>query len=211
MSFEKFISSISEALVQPLPGIQAQLRMASMNRILEIMGSVPPAKATPSSVLLFLYPVDDEPFIVFIQRPDYRGIHSGQISFPGGKWEPNDTDLTATALRESNEEVGIIPEKVRILGKLSDLYIPPSKFLVSPFVGYSLQRPDFKKDPSEVAEIIEVKLRDLFSEHSVKVTKLTTGLGIQIKAPAYVVNGQIIWGATAMILSEFEDIINAFL
>jgi len=114
-------------------------------------------------------------------------------------------------MRESHEEVGIIPGKVRILGKLSDLYIPPSKFLVSPFLGYSTERPEFKRNPSEVDEVIEIKLSDLFRDQSVHVVKITTGLGVQIKTPAYVVDGTVIWGATAMILSEFREVIRPIL
>lgn len=211
MAFHQFISAVAEALDQPLPGKEAQMRMASMRRIQEIMHSVMPAKPRPSGVLLFLYPMDNEPYIVFIRRPEYGGVHSGQISFPGGKQEPHDMDLSNTAMRESHEEVGIIPGKVRILGKLSDLYIPPSKFLVSPFLGYSTERPEFKRDPSEVDEVIEIKLSDLFRDQSVHVVKITTGLGVQIKTPAYVVDGTVIWGATAMILSEFREVIRPIL
>ncbi|NQV01932.1 MAG: CoA pyrophosphatase, partial [Bacteroidia bacterium] len=130
---------------------------------------------------------------------------------PGGKQEPDDPDLSATALRESQEEVGINPEGVRVLGKLSDLYIPPSRYLVSPFVGWSSSRPEFVKDPTEVQEIIEVKISDLFSEGAYQVTKHKAGLGIQFKAPAFVVNGHVIWGATAMILSEFKEVIREYL
>jgi len=209
--FEHFIASISEALSRPLPGMQAQLRMSSMKRIQELAGTVSTSKAKPSSVLLLFYPIGNDIYTIFIQRPDYEGVHSGQISLPGGKREPDDSNLTETALRESYEEVGIIPEKIRILGKLSDLYIPPSRFLVSPFVGYSTQRPDFIIDPSEVDEIIEIKIRDLFSDTALQVTKHRIGLGIHIKAPAFVVNGYVIWGATAMILSEFKEMIKEYL
>lgn len=211
MSFDQFISAISEALSRPLPGIQAQVRMSSMKRIQEIMGSLPSAEAKPSSVLLLLYPVGDDIYTVFIQRPDYGGVHSGQISLPGGKREQGDSDLRETALRESHEEVGIIPENIKILGKLSDLYIPPSKFLVSPFLGHTFRRPDFIRDPSEVDEIIEIKIKDLFHERAMQEIKHTIGSGIQIKSPAYVVNSYVIWGATAMILSEFKEVIKPFL
>ncbi|TSA27429.1 MAG: CoA pyrophosphatase [Bacteroidetes bacterium] len=171
------------------------------------MGTAPPLSAKPSGVLLLIYPIEEEPCMVFIQRPDYGGVHSGQISLPGGKRERGDPDLLATALRESQEEVGIIREQIEILGRLSDLYIPPSRFLVSPFVGYCRYRPDFIKDPSEVKEIIEVKIRDLFSEEALQLLKHNVGLGIRLKAPAFVVNGHVIWGATAMILSEFKEVI----
>jgi 8-oxo-dGTP pyrophosphatase MutT (NUDIX family) len=211
MSFTQFISTVSKALSMPLPGFRAQRLMSSMKRVHELMGVVSTDKAKPSSVLLLFYPVDGEACMVFIQRPDYGGVHSGQISFPGGKREPGDLDLEATALRESMEEVGVEPDKVKILGRLSDLYIPPSRYLVSPFVGYYPERPDFKKDPEEVQDIIEVRVRDLLSENSYQVTKHKVGLGIQIKAPAFVINGHVIWGATAMILSEFKEMIKEYL
>jgi len=207
MLFDQFISFVSDALKKPLPGLTAQIQMSSMKRLQELMSSVQSGKTIPSSVLLLLYPIEDEIYIVFIQRPDYKGVHAGQISFPGGKWEPEDEDQVITALRESKEEVGINPETVRILGKLSDLYIPPSRYLVSPYIGYCMTRPDFVKDPNEVKEIIEIKLRDLFSESSYQVTDHKVGLGIRFKAPAFVVNGHTIWGATAMILSEFKAMI----
>lgn len=211
MSFYDFIAAVSDALSRPLPGIRAQLLMSSMKRVHELMGIVSTDKAKPSSVLLLLYPVGEEVYIVFIQRPDYGGVHSGQISLPGGKREPGDEDLASTALRESEEEVGIIRERVRILGQLSDLYIPPSRYLVSPFVGYCTAKPDFEKDPQEVEEIIEVKIRDLFSESAYQVTRHKVGLGIRVKAPAFVVDGNVIWGATAMILSEFKEMIKEYL
>ncbi len=211
MLFDQFISAVSDSLSRPLPGIKAQVIMSSMKRVHELLGTTSTEKAKPSSVLLLLYPVGEEVFIVFIQRPDYGGVHSGQISFPGGKWEPEDMDLSSTALRESKEEVGIIPERVRILGKLSELYIPPSRYLVSPFVAYCSARPDFEKAPDEVKEIIEVNIRDLFRENAYQVTKHKIGLGIRIKAPAYVVDGHTIWGATAMILSEFKEMIKEYL
>lgn len=205
------MSAVSEALSQPLPGLHAQLRMSSIRRGQELFGSVPSSKAKPSGVLLLLYPVGEDVFMVFIQRPHYGGIHAGQISLPGGKQEPNDPNLTTTALRESQEEVGLVPETVRILGKLSDLYIPPSRYLVSPFVGCCAVRPEFVRDPAEVEEIIEVNIRDLFSEGACQVTSHKVGLGIYIKAPAFVVNGHVIWGATAMILSEFKEVIREYL
>ena len=163
----------------------------------------------PSSVLLLLYPSEGEVFTVLMLRPDYGGIHSGQISLPGGRQEPVDPDLETTALRESQEEVGIIPENVRMLGRLSDLYIPPSRFLVTPFIGFSEARPDFVRDPTEVEEIIEINIRELFSEQAFQVKRHKVGMGVHIKAPAFVVNNHVIWGATAMILSEFNELIKA--
>jgi len=178
-----------------------------MRRILELMGSATPGNATKSSVLLLLYPWMDEIYTVFMLRPDYGGVHGGQISFPGGKYEPGDSDLQSTALRETWEELGIEPQKVTIIGALSDLYIPPSRYLVKPFVGFIPERPNFQADPQEVEEVIELPVSQLIRETSVQTVRHKIGPGVRMKAPAYLVNGYIIWGATAMIFSEFKEII----
>ena len=209
MPFHTLISTISDALTRPLPGLEAQLKMSSMRWIHGLIETMRHKNPIPSSVLLLLYPSEGEVFTVLMLRPDYGGIHSGQISLPGGRQEPVDPDLETTALRESQEEVGIIPENVRMLGRLSDLYIPPSRFLVTPFIGFSEARPDFVRDPTEVEEIIEINIRELFSEQAFQVKRHKVGMGVHIKAPAFVVNNHVIWGATAMILSEFNELIKA--
>ena len=211
MTFNELIPAITNELAQPLPGLQAQLKMSSMKRIQGLMESIRPNNPTPSGVLLLLYPFNNEIYTVLMLRPDYGGVHSGQISLPGGKKEPDDSNLETTALRESQEELGIIPKKVNVLGRLSELYIPPSRFLVSPFVGYSDVRPDFVKDPAEVEEIIEVNIRDLFSEKAFQLKRHKIGLGVHFKSPAFVVNNWVVWGATAMILSEFKELIKKYL
>ncbi|MFH1161490.1 MAG: CoA pyrophosphatase [bacterium] len=182
-----------------------------MRRILELAGSINPVNPTYSSVLILLYPFEGDIFTVFMKRPDYGGVHSGQISLPGGKYEPADGDLKTTALRESQEEIGIFPKDVRIIGKLTDLYIPPSRYLVTPYVGWAPQRPAFVRDPKEVDEIIEIRINVLFKDETISVRKIKLPLGMHIKAPAFVVNKQVIWGATAMILSEFWDVIRGLL
>lgn len=207
MSPDRFAAAVSDRLLHPLPGLRAQLRMSSMRRLHELLNVPPVSKARPSGVLMLIYPIDNEPGMVFIKRTDYAGVHSGQISFPGGKRELEDTDLLATALRESREEVGIVSDDVMILGRLTDLFIPPSRFLVSPFVGYCRYRPSFTRDPKEVNEVIELKIRDLFRDDAIKIRKQNTGMGIKVKVPAFVVERHVIWGATAMILSEFREVV----
>jgi hypothetical protein len=140
-------------------------------------------------------------------RPRYPGVHSGQISLPGGKVEPTDQDLAETALRESKEEIGVNPENIRLLGNLTNLYIPPSNFMVTPFVGYQSVRPVFKPDPSEVAEIIEVSLDSFLDNSIIRQKRMKLALGLTMKVPAYCIGSHVIWGATAMILSEFRVII----
>jgi len=164
--------------------------------------------AVKSAVLIFLYPENGTIRTVFILRTDYNGVHARQVSFPGGRLENSDHDIIETALREANEEVNIDHNKVRILGKLSDLYIPPSNFLVTPIVGCSQNKPDFVPDPSEVDEIIEADLAVIFDKNFLK-NKIINVRGYEIEAPYFDINGYVVWGATAMMLSELKDVIES--
>ena len=139
-------------------------------------------------------------------RPTYEGIHSGQISLPGGKYELTDSDLSVTALREAQEEIGVDSKKVRLIGRLSELYIPPSNYIVQPFVGVLETEPAFTPDPKEVERIIEIRLEDLLDEKNKRKKRILLRTGTSILAPCYIIDGNTIWGATAMILSEFREI-----
>lgn len=207
MDFEALISGINERLAFPLPGNVAQVRMSSIRRIAELARKEP-KDYVKSSVLILLYPSGDEICFVVILRPDYNGVHSGQISLPGGKFEDSDKSLQFTALREVYEEIGVAPEQIQILGQLTDLYIPPSNFMVTPFIGFTRSRPRFEADPSEVAKIIEIRLSELSNRNNIKNRKVRIIFGLWIKVPCWVIDGNIIWGATAMILSEFQELLN---
>lgn len=199
---------LEKRLQKPLPGKSAQLKMSSLARIQRLMKFPPPEDARQSSVLILLYPLAGRIGLVLMLRPEYRGIHSGQISLPGGKFEETDESLIYTALRESQEEIGIDPRQVQIIGQLSEMYIPPSNFLVTPIVGYQTSQPHFTADPKEVAKIIEIQLGDLLDESNIKMKKMKLSLGFSLKVPSYYIDGNIIWGATAMILSELREIIS---
>jgi 8-oxo-dGTP pyrophosphatase MutT (NUDIX family) len=201
-----FISLLQERLKSPLPGKEAQLKMASTVRNKELNFNYDLSTAAQSSVLILFYPYTRRLNTVFILRQTYDGVHSGQVSFPGGRLEKNDISLINTALREAEEEVNIISDRVRVLGTLSELYIPPSNFLVLPVIGYADSRPDFKPDPSEVAEIIEADISFLFNDQLQK-SKVLDIKGYKIEAPYFDVKGKTIWGATAMILSELREVI----
>ncbi len=190
-----------------LPGLQAQLNMAPLLRQDEIKGMGAGSKAVKSSVLILLSPDDHEnTMTALIQRPAYEGIHSGQISFPGGRFEPQDADLQQTALREAKEEIGIDPAKVEVVKRLTDLYIPPSNHRVSPFVGLSSEKPQFEPDRKEVAYILELPIAQFLRKENVKMVPITLSNGQCLKTPCYLVNGQTIWGATAMIMAEFVEV-----
>ena len=207
-TFNAFIESLRSKIVGPLPGLDAQLRMAGLRRVMQQENIAIPKDASLAGVLIFFYPVDEEPYLVFMKRTEDGGVHSGQISFPGGRYEESDHDIVFTALREAHEEVGINPKEVSVLGKLTDLYIPPSRFLVTPVVGYSLLNHDFFADPSEVAEIIELPLRSFMEEGARTSAHIYINDGLQFDAPCFNIRGNIIWGATAMILNELLEMIS---
>ena len=145
---------------------------------------------------------------VLILRPTYDGVDSGQVSFPGGGRKENDNTIVETAIRESYEEVNIDPGKVNVIGALSDMYIPPSNYMVTPVIGYTISKPDFKPEESEVERIIETNLDFLFNDTLRKETVLNIR-GYQINAPYFDIQGHIVWGATAMILSELRELIQS--
>jgi len=151
---------------------------------------------------------DKELYITYIVRaashPDDK--HAGQIGFPGGKHEDNDNSLLDCALREVEEEIGIGRDRIQVLGQLSTLFVAPSNFLVYPYIGFIENEPTYIAQQSEVADILEVSLEELFAEHNKQEKTLTLGSGIESKVPGYDVKGHFLWGATAMMTSELEHI-----
>jgi 8-oxo-dGTP pyrophosphatase MutT (NUDIX family) len=203
------IEQLKQKLQQPLPGVTSHLKMAPANRVQEfnnLNNIIPLAKN--SAVLILLFPENGKLKTVFIQRSVYDGVHSGQISFPGGKVEATDKDFEATALRETFEEIGVKPEVIEIIGQLTDFYISPSNFLVKVFVGYTLQKPAFIPDKKEVQSILEVDIDEFFDSNNIAEKEFySTSRKTAVFAPCYLVNGLEIWGATAMMLSELLDIL----
>ena len=178
--------------------------MAPAFREIKIPSSEVLAKAQKSGVLILIYPLNKKPHIVLMKRVSYPGgIHSGQISFPGGRWEKSDRDLTETALREAEEEVGVDISSVKVLGLLSQIYIPPSNFLVQPVVGLVNYRPDFIPDSREVDQLFEVPVSWLLDPANRGKKPIVTRSNITLQAPFFDVEGHSVWGATAMMLSEF--------
>jgi 8-oxo-dGTP pyrophosphatase MutT (NUDIX family) len=201
------IDWLKKRLGQPLPGRTGQERMAAR---VKPMPDVIPSDARPSAVMSLLFPVEDELHLLFIKRTEDGRAHSGQVSFPGGKQDPIDADLKATALREAQEEVGIMPADVDILGELTPLYIPVSNFQVHPFVAFAKEKPVYNINQAEVRYIMEVSIAELFhSERKVMTDVVSPAMpGVIRNVKAYQLSdGTIIWGATAMILSELETIL----
>lgn len=157
-----------------------------------------------SGVLILFYHKNNEPHFVLIQRPEYPGAHSGQIALPGGKVEKTDKDIIHTALREANEEVGVLMTDVEVIGQLSNVYIPVSNFLVTPVIGIIDYYPDFVPEEKEVAEIIELRLSQLTAIEKLDLNKIRLSTGIQLQVPAFEFNQKIVWGATALMLNELR-------
>ena len=208
LPFSEFSKQLKSVDFNVLPGLDAQIRMAPTNRRDDIRTRGEGSKPVLSGVLFLLYPLaDGSTATVFIQRPKYNGVHSGQISFPGGRFEPVDTSLDQTALRETYEEIGVDSKDIEIVGKLTDLYIPPSNHLVSPFVGISHRMPSFEADPIEVESIIRIPLHEFLRSGCTQHIPITLADGSRLHTPCYVIDGLVIWGATAMMIAEFLQLL----
>ncbi|MBL4623665.1 MAG: CoA pyrophosphatase [Flavobacteriales bacterium] len=208
MDFEEFQTRLATQLQQPLPGIDAQLKLAPYARLTRKMAKELDTKPRLSAVLALFFPKNNEPHILLTLRNSYNGVHSQQVSFPGGKQEDSDHSFEQTALRETEEEVGIRPNSIQIIGKLTEVYIPPSRFLVHPFVGVTTAMPEYKTDTVEVAEIIECSLSQLLDDDLVKEKDIfVSTTQLKMRTPYFDISGHVVWGATAIMLSELKEII----
>ena len=213
MRFKAFEKTISEINKLSLPGIETQLKMAPPFReqLLERYKEERKS-AKPAAVLALFYPSNlGETLLVLIVRKSYKGVHSAQVGFPGGKPEPEDDGLEATALRETWEEIGVSSDKITVLRELSSIYIPPSNFLVSLFIGIAHTPLTFTLQPSEVDAIIEVSLTDFMNDSLEVVSEVLAADGVAYEVPAFNLNSRIVWGATAMMLIEIKSMLNQIL
>ncbi|MBI4649504.1 MAG: CoA pyrophosphatase [Bacteroidia bacterium] len=203
MNFVKIINQISLEMQNGLPGEYVQIKMSPSLRNL-VFSKDRYSVACNASVLILLYPNNNEPYSVFILRHKYNGPHSEQICLPGGK-SNNKEDIIETALRETREELGIETKTIKVIGCLTSLHIPVSNITVFPVVAYLNKRPDFKPNKKEVKELIEIRVEDLLLSKNIK-TKILEINEQKITVPYYLAQEFHIWGATAMILSEFLEI-----
>ena len=201
----QYTNILRDAFSDPLPGIEAQRMMSPSVRF---TGHHLPdsTQARNSSVFILLFMKNGNWHIPFIQRPVYDGAHSGQISFPGGKSEEGDHSLLDTAFRETEEEIGIKRQDVHFIGALTSLYIPNSNFMVYPQVGIIQSAPKFELNTREVETLIEAPLSQLLHPDSIKRFSRQIN-NFQVEAPFFCISQYEIWGATAMILSEFLHVV----
>ncbi len=193
---------VKSRLQKPLPGESAQIMMAHAYRR-KLWPT--PKDAFHAGVLVHFYPIESEWHTVLIQRTarNSQDRHAGQISFPGGKKDPDDENIIVCALREGKEELGLEIGPQSCLGQLTPLYIPVSNFLVHPIVSWTAERPIFKPQPEEVQGVLEVPIRHFLDSNNIKHTDMLLQQNTTVKdVPYFDVQGNIVWGATAMIISE---------
>jgi 8-oxo-dGTP pyrophosphatase MutT (NUDIX family) len=203
-------SLLNERLKLPLPGGDAHelFRAEPVGDVKPIFSHKLPPR--PGGVMILLYEESNTIKFPLIKRPEYLGAHSGQVSFPGGKGDPGESSIE-TALRECEEEVGIQRELVSVVGTLSDFFVMPSNFMVTPVIGVLTTTPQFKADAREVARIIKTDLNDILGDAAMKQKEILAAGRFKMNAPHFEIDNEIVWGATAMMLNEFRIIVREIL
>ncbi len=207
MKFDQFSAKLSGAVQGDLPGFNAQSLLAPTHRGTPDINAEYYKNARLGGVLVLLYPHQEEIRTVLIRRPEYDGVHSRQIAFPGGKREEEDEDIIETALREAEEEVGVPRETVTVICPLSELYIPPSNFLVTPVLAYANERPNFVLQESEVDGILEPTIHQLLDDSLIAEHEIQVRGDMTITSPGLALGEYIVWGATAMMIAELREIL----
>lgn len=207
-NWQTFITALKTALKAEPLGIEAQKEMAPLPDVSQRFDRDSAKKARQSAVMILLYQKNDKVQFPLIVRPQYPGVHSGQVALPGGKYEEDDKDLIYTALRETQEEIGVSMDDVEVIGQLSELFVPPSNFNILPVVGVLSKIPRFVLEEKEVEELVIADVNVLNDETKRKQKQMTFYSGINVEVPYFDIEDKVVWGATAMILSEFATIIN---
>ena len=213
MRFKAFSKTILDINKLSLPGFEMQLKMAPPFReqLLERFKEERKS-AKPAAVLALFYPSEaGETLLVLILRKSYKGVHSAQVGFPGGKPEPQDGSMQETALRETWEEIGVSVDKISVVRELTSVYIPPSNFLVFPFLGIAHEPLTFTLQASEVDAVLEVPLMDFMNDSAEVKSKVSDAKGVVYDVPAFMLEGYSVWGATAMMLIEIKSMLNQIL
>lgn len=208
MDFRDFLSMIPKIEAETLLAEAAHRKMSPPERLAIIEGlDMEAMNPRKSAVMMLFYPKGVETHLVLIVRNAYPGVHSSQIAFPGGKLEEEDLSLEHAALRETHEEIGVAADMISVVRAFSQVYIPPSNYMVYPFLGYSREDLVFMPDPSEVAGIVEFSLREFLDERNVVIREMSTSYSEAVMVPAFKINEHYVWGATAMMLSELKEIL----
>lgn len=206
MNLPELADRLQARLKLPLPGSLAHepLRATPVGDLRPKFEHKMPPK--PGSVLILFYQENGQIKFPLTKRPDYNGTHAGQVSLPGGKAEP-DEDFIQTALREGEEEIGVPRNDVKVIGRLSDFFVIPSNYMITPVVGFVPTKPTYVPQESEVVKIIEGNLNDLLREDAVQVKEILAAKTFRLMAPHFLIENEIVWGATAMVLNELRTVI----
>lgn len=213
MDFRDFEKRIVNVTKMELPGESVQFKMAPIERLQELKRDAKNIDtARRAGVMSLFYPSEDfETRLILILRKTYKGVHSAQVGFPGGKLELEDNGIEDAALRETEEEVGVSRKTISVLKKMTEIYIPPSNFFVQPFLGITTKLPKFVAQENEVEALIEVTLQDFMDDVNITTETLTTSYATSLEVPAFKLNGHIVWGATAMMLNEVRELLKKVL
>ncbi|KSA11953.1 NUDIX hydrolase [Maribacter dokdonensis] len=213
MNFNFFEQQISKIKDLPLPGEASQYKMAPESRLEELQRiNISQKNPRRAGVMALFYPTNNMGTnLLLILRKTYKGVHSNQVAFPGGKEEKSDDGLMTTALRETYEEVGVAPKDITVIKKISEIFIPPSNFMVQPYIGLYRNPKPFVKQDAEVELILEVPVSDFLDDTLVVSKKMTTSYAVDIEVPAFKLNGYIVWGATAMMMNEIKELLKQVL
>jgi len=195
------LEALKDKLDAPLPGISGQREMMPSYRNAVSLEDIAPLQPRKAGVIIHIFQGPQELEVLYMKRPAYDGTHSGQISFPGGELEEFDQDLMAAAFRECEEEVNLKPNEQEFFRAMSWLYIPPSNFYVEPFITLGTAAPNVELDPREVDRVFSIPLSKLIDGSLIQQTSIKTTYGTLV-VPAYHWDGEIIWGATAMMTAE---------
>ncbi len=207
MDYQEFKSILEKTKGGSLPGEAAQLELAPFGRSALSEMSLDLSQARKAGVLALFEQRDNQAQLILTSRTTYPGAHSGQISFPGGSFEEEDQNFEQTAKRETKEEIGVDTSEYRLWGALSPLYIPPSNFLVHPFLAYSDKPLQMEKEEKEVAEIHSIAFKRFLQDDAISFPKITMSNGFKLKSPAFEIDNLLIWGATAMMIAEIRRLI----
>ena len=212
MDFQDFLEYVPKLVGVNLPAKEAHFKMVPFERLESLknqnLDSISPKNA---AVMMLLYPKNGRTHLVLIVRNSYEGFHSAQIALPGGKYEAKDQTYVNTALRETQEELGVHPEIIEIVMPFTNLYIQVSNFMVYPFLGICKEEIAFVPDGNEVVNIIELPLNDFLNDDLIVTTTMSTSYAKNIEIPAFKIKEHIVWGATAMMLSELKETLKSVL
>ena len=210
MDFSDFLKYVPKIKQEKLLAEEAHLKMVPIERILEVEKlNIPSNNPRKAAVMMLIYPKNNKSHLALIVRNTYPGVHSAQIGFPGGKVEIEDESLTHTALRETHEEIGIHPDKIEVIKTFTAVFIPPSNFIVAPFLGISHAELEFTEQEEEVAGIIEFPLLDFLNDNTIVNKIMDTSYGNNIEVPTFKINEHYVWGATAMMMSELKEVLKS--